>query len=102
MDGEIVVLFSAKLRPDADAAAYEALSARMAELVVSIPGFVGVREYDMPEGEEFAIVRFASQEALSEWRNHPEHREAQRRGREDFYESYRIEITESRRAAIFP
>ena len=102
VEGEIVVLFSATLRPDADLDAYEALSARMWEVVVTMPGFLGSREYEAGEGREFAVVRFASHDAVRAWAEHPEHREAQGRGRAEFYESYEIEITERRRAATFP
>lgn len=102
MDGEIVVLFQATLKPDADVQAYESLNAHLEELVGQTPGFLGVKDYRSADGEEIGIIRFASAEALRAWAMHPEHVVAQRRGREEFYESYIIEIAEIRRASIFP
>jgi len=36
------------------------------------------------------VVEFASAEALAAWRDHPDHRKAQQRGRNDFYAEYEI------------
>jgi heme-degrading monooxygenase HmoA len=88
----IVVLFRIKLRPDVDRAVYEAKGARMDELVRQVPGFISVDYYTTAEGEEGVIARFASEEALAAWRNHPEHLETQRQGRDEFFESYQIQV----------
>jgi heme-degrading monooxygenase HmoA len=45
------------------------------------------------------IVEFASEEANRAWRMHPEHREAQRKAREVFYERYSVQVCEVKRAA---
>jgi heme-degrading monooxygenase HmoA len=44
------------------------------------------------------MVRFESLEALRGWREHPDHLVAQRRGKSEFYASYRIEVCEVVRA----
>lgn len=87
----IVVLFKTHLRKGADAAAYERTSRRMHELVSQIPGFISIKGYTSEDGDEIDIVRFESEEALKTWRVHPEHREAQRRGREEFYDRYSVQ-----------
>jgi heme-degrading monooxygenase HmoA len=102
MSKEIVVLFSAKLRPDADEDSYEALNARLESLVREVPGFIDVTDYRSEDGEEIGLVRFASAEALRAWATHPEHVAAQQRGREEFYESYRIQIASVERESVFP
>ena len=38
------------------------------------------------------IARFKDEASLEAWRDEPEHREAQRRGREEFYDRYRIQV----------
>ena len=58
-----------------------------------MPGFVGM-DYAQVEDGELLVVRFESHEALEAWRNHPEHLEAQRRGKQEFFESYQIEVCE--------
>ena len=91
----IVVLFGTELRADADLTEYRARSRRMNELVRQIPGFISVKSYTSEDGDEVTIARFESQEALDAWRFHPEHMEAQRMGREDFYESYWVQACET-------
>ena len=39
---------------------------------------------------QLAVVEFASAQALTAWRDHPDHRKAQQRGRNDFYAEYEI------------
>jgi len=88
---EIVVIFKSHMRDDADEVAYRRASSRMRELVSKIPGFLSVKDYTGEDGEAIDLIRFASEEALESWRNHPEHRETQRRGREEFYDRYRVQ-----------
>ncbi len=87
----IVVLFKTHLRDGADVPAYERTSRRMHELVERIPGFISIKGYTSEDGEEIDIVRFESEDALNTWREYAEHREAQRRGREEFYDRYSIQ-----------
>ncbi len=93
----VVVVFRITLRPDVPTEEYEQTGARMVELVSSMPGFLGM-DYAEVERGELLIVRFESHEALAAWRNHPEHREAQARGRERFFEHYRIEVCDEVRS----
>jgi heme-degrading monooxygenase HmoA len=88
----IVVIFSAKMRADANLEEYGRWGERMYELVQQIPGFISITSY--PEGDrgEVTIVRFTSEEALKAWRTQPEHLQAQQLGRSTFYESYWIQV----------
>lgn len=47
------------------------------------------------------IIEFESPELLQAWREHPEHREAQRLGRERFYEEYTLQVSEPARESRF-
>lgn len=96
----VVVVFRITHRPDLPEKEYEETATSMVELVSSMPGFLGM-DYAEVERGELLIARFESHEALAAWRNHPEHLEAQRLGRERFFESYRIEVCESVRAYEF-
>ena len=60
----------------------------MHELVERIPGFISIKAYTGEDGEEIDLVRFANEDALKVWKEQPEHLEAQRRGREEFYDRY--------------
>lgn len=97
----VIALIRTQLRPDTDQAAYEQLNARMSELVERLPGFVSARSYRGDDGDEISLIRFASAEALRAWRDHPEHRATQVRGRNEFYAAYDVEICEVTRAYDF-
>lgn len=94
----VIVIVRTRMRPDADRATYDALGGRMFELVQTLPGFLGATEYTAPDGEVLGLIRFASQEALLAWREHPEHVVVQERGRAEFYAAYTIEVCEVVRA----
>ncbi|MBI2467795.1 MAG: antibiotic biosynthesis monooxygenase [Candidatus Rokubacteria bacterium] len=88
----IVLLFKSQLRADIDVQDYQATRARMMDLVNKIPGFVSYKTFRADDGETLAIARFESEEALETWRHHPGHVATQRRGHEEFYESYWIQV----------
>jgi heme-degrading monooxygenase HmoA len=88
----MVALFGIELRPDIDRAAYEAHNRRMEELVREMPGFISVQSYSAKDGDHVTIVRFESEAALDAWRFHPEHVEAQQKGRESYYASYWVQV----------
>lgn len=88
---EVVVIFKLLMRPGADEAEYRRTSGRMHELVNHMPGFISLKEYTCEDGEVLDIARFKDEQALEAWRKEPEHLEAQRKGREEFYDHYRIQ-----------
>lgn len=91
----LVVVFRSRLRPglvEADFAALGALGTRMHDLAIAMPGFVSYKDFASEDGEAVTIVEFASAETLLAWRDHPEHKEAQRLGRERFFLEYSIQV----------
>jgi heme-degrading monooxygenase HmoA len=68
------------------------VAARMYELVSRMPGFISYKDFGAEDGEYVSIVEFDSLEALGAWRNHPEHKLAQERGRKDFFAEYHIQV----------
>ena len=98
----IVVVFRNELRAGAAGPAYEALAEQMYGIVSKMPGFVSADSFTSPDGNETAIITFESEEALAAWRNNPEHLEAQRRGQEEFYASYHIQVCEVIRDYRYP
>ena len=96
----VVVVFRITHRPDLPVEEYEQVAARMAERVSAMPGFIGM-DYAEVEGGELVIARFESHEALAAWRELPEHKEAQRQGRERYFAAYRIEVCETVRSYEF-
>jgi heme-degrading monooxygenase HmoA len=97
----IVTVFRARLRPGVDMAALSALGERIYALAIAMPGFVSYKDYQAADGESVTIVEFASEPELLAWRNHPEHRDAQERGRRDFFADYTIQICRVERGYTF-
>lgn len=91
MAGEVVTLFRNRLLPEAWEE-YEPLAARMAELAEGMPGFVERKTYTAEDGERVTIVTFQTLEHQRAWRDHPEHRAAQRIGIDRLYGEYRIQV----------
>lgn len=98
----ITIVFRARIKADADMAELETIGVRMAELATAMPGFVSYKDFAATDGETLSLIEFTSANTLAAWRNHPEHMEAQRRGREVFFSEYRIQVCEPLREYSFP
>jgi heme-degrading monooxygenase HmoA len=88
----VVALFEHRLRAGVDLPEWEQAFGRMVGLALEVPGFVSVNRYAAADGSAMAVVRFDSVEALESWRSDPEHVRTQQRGREAFFESYRMTV----------
>jgi heme-degrading monooxygenase HmoA len=97
----IVTIFRSRLRPE-HLEEYERYAPRIEALARTMPGFVSIKGYLAADGERVSIVEFDSEEHHNAWRNHPEHREAQRLGREKFYSEFHIQVCRVERAHGMP
>lgn len=97
----VVTVFRSRLRADVDMQALEAAGGRMVELVSKMPGFVSYKDFAAADGESVTIVEFTDQASLLAWRNHPEHRVVQQRGRDEFMSEYHIQVCETVRDYAF-
>jgi heme-degrading monooxygenase HmoA len=88
----VIVIFRSRISPDADLAGIDVLATRMYEIASAMPGFISYKEFRAEDQETVALVEFDSHEHLLAWRNHPEHVEAQKRGRDTVFESYDIAV----------
>ena len=61
-----------------------------------------IHSYHKKLGKKAAEAEFESLEALHQWRDHPEHLDAQRAGREKFYAAYDVRVCSVERAYAFP
>ena len=87
----IMTIFRSRLRPEHEEE-YHEVAPRIEQLAKSMPGFVAIKAFAAPDGERVSIVEFASEEEHRAWREHPEHRVAQKLGREKFYSEFRIQV----------
>ena len=96
----VVILFRSRLTPEAGQD-YQELDAELERLVRDQPGYVTHKGYGAADGERLTLVWFRDQESLRAWKMLPRHLEAQRRGRERWYQSYEMEVAEIVRTSSF-
>lgn len=96
----IVVVFRSRLDPAAGED-YERTAARMDALAVTMPGYIAHKAFAAEDGERLTLVEFESEEAIAAWRQHPEHIEAQRKGRSTYYSEFRLTVCEVLREQRF-
>lgn len=80
---------------------YGATNDRMVDLVTGRPGFLGMESVRGEDGFGITVAYFETVEALAAWKADAEHREAQRRGRLEWYERYEVRVARVERAYGF-
>jgi heme-degrading monooxygenase HmoA len=98
--GQLVTVFRSRLRPDA-IDEYQPRAAEMFALAHTMPGLVDVKSFTAEDGERVTLVTFADAESQRAWREHPDHRLAQKEGRDRFYGEYSIQVCECTRVRTF-
>lgn len=98
--GQIVTVFRSRVRPEA-VDEYVPTAAAVLELALGAPGLVDVKSFASDDGEHVTITTFADEHSQRAWREHAEHRLAQRAGRERFYACYTLQVCETVRARSF-
>ena len=86
-----MTVFRSRLREDA-ADGYEEAAAAMEARARRARGFVDFKTFLAGDGERVSLIVFATRDAHDAWRDDPEHREVQRRGRADWYAEYHIQV----------
>ena len=92
----LVVLFRSKLVEAPDG--YAEMAEEMLGLAKTMPGFIDVKAFEAEDGERLTLVWWEDEETLSAWRTNARHLVAQRTGRERWYEYYKLEVAEVKRA----
>ncbi len=94
------VIFTS-IRTPQESPEYRETDERLAELVVSMPGFLGVEAVRDQAGVGITVSYWASEEAIRNWQRQAEHLVAQRLGRERWYERYELRVSRVERAYGF-
>ncbi|MBD2837768.1 antibiotic biosynthesis monooxygenase [Pseudomonas sp. JM0905a] len=71
---------------------YTATAERMLELAREQPGFLGVESARGADGLGITVSYWRDEESIRTWRAQAEHREAQRRGRAEWYRAFRTRV----------
>jgi len=82
------VIFTTKA--SAENEGYEDMAARMLELAQQQDGFIAFESAKQEIG--ITVSYWRDLDSIKQWRNHVEHREAQRLGRELWYDSFELHI----------
>lgn len=94
------VIFSSQ-RTQADNG-YAETADRMEELIATMPGYLGAESVRGADGFGITVAYFDTEENILAWRNHAEHTDARRRGREEWYSHFEVRIAKVERAYGFP
>lgn len=95
------MVFEIRKRPEADGPEYQEHLAKLSQHLAKAPGFISAVDWRQPDGTEINLIRFAAPENLAAFRTLADHLLAQKRGRESFFESYRVEVYEPARGYVF-
>jgi len=97
----IVTVFRSRVKPEAQQE-YMQWASRMGAIAKQMPGYISHKGFVAEDGERVTIVEFESEEAQRAWSLHPEHLDAKKKGRKDFYIEYRVQICSVQRDTAFP
>jgi heme-degrading monooxygenase HmoA len=87
----VVIVFRSRVREGVDEELAR-VGGRMYDLASSMPGFLSYKDFVAEDGENVTIIEFESLETLKAWREHPEHKITQQRGRTEFFSEYHIQV----------
>ncbi|MGF7156276.1 antibiotic biosynthesis monooxygenase family protein [Novosphingobium gossypii] len=85
-----LVVFRNRKRPDLDVDGYIHDSFAMEALAEAQPGFLLFRSYTADDGEVLSMSEWESEAHAAAWSRNAEHLIVQRRGRDEYYESYTL------------
>jgi len=96
----VTIIFRSRLRPEHEEA-YNEVAKKIDALVRTMPGLVAFKTFAADDGERVTLAEFDTLENARFWGENPDHLEAQRLGREQFYSEYRVQVCESVRTYSF-
>ena len=97
----IVTVFRSRVKAEAQSE-YMEWAARMSDLAKGMPGYISHKGFLADDGEKVTIVEFESEETQRAWAHHPEHVDAKKKGRADFYSEYKIQTCGLLHESRFP
>jgi len=96
-----LVVFRNRKRADINADAYIHDSVAIEALAEEQPGFLLFRSYTADDGEVLSMSEWEDEASAMAWANNAEHLVVQRRGHDEYYESYTLYSCPSPRVRHF-
>jgi heme-degrading monooxygenase HmoA len=95
--GAVAVNFVSQ-RTAHDNEGYAAAGEEMVRMASAMPGFIGIDSVRSPEGLGSTVSYWADEQAAVAWRNEATHSATREAGRKNWYEWYRLAVTETVRS----
>ena len=75
---------------------YLSIAASLREFLTDRPGFISIERFQSigDESKVLSLSFWENEEAIQEWRNLLDHRMAQKKGKNELFEKYRIRVAE--------
>jgi heme-degrading monooxygenase HmoA len=80
---------------------YSEMAKRMEALSASEPGFLGIQSVRGEDGLGITVSYWKSLEDIRKWKSHLDHRDAQAKGKSDWYQGYQVRICKVERQYEF-
>jgi heme-degrading monooxygenase HmoA len=96
----MLILFRSKLT-DTDPDGYARMAAAMDAHARTFDGYVDAKSFLAADGERLTVVWWRDEESLKVWATDAKHRVAQERGRERWYEYYKMDVAQILRVNNF-
>ena len=77
---------------------YERTAERMLELAAQVDGFLGVESVRGADGTGITVSYWRDEAAVSAWKNHTEHLQAQHAGKTRWYDAYAVRVARVERS----
>ena len=89
----IAVIFEVRPKPE-HKQEYLDLAAELRPILETIDGFISIERFESltEKGKILSLSFFRDEDALAAWRNVPQHRKSQAKGRARIFEDYRLRI----------
>jgi heme-degrading monooxygenase HmoA len=94
-----VVIFTSHRQSDEG---YGAMSERMESLAAQQPGYLGIESVRGADGVGITISYWTDRDSIAAWKANLEHRQAQSRGREQWYSRYHVRVAKVEHDYEFP
>jgi heme-degrading monooxygenase HmoA len=94
------VIFSSR-RNDQDDSAYQAMATQMEILASQQQGYIGFESVRDVTGAGISISYWTDLESIRLWKQQLQHQQAQQRGKETWYQYYRVHVTRVERTYEF-
>lgn len=88
--GSYAVVFTSRRSPGDEG--YAQTADEMVRLASTQPGFLGVESARGEDGVGITVAYWRDEASIRAWREHADHRAAQRAGREGWYRAYRVRV----------